>query len=410
MKRRLTSKFINEIQPPAKGELWIADTEVKGLGLRLWATKSGGSKAYCLRLGSRKRLTFDPHRGNGLRFSFIINKAHKSEVGAYLNAARNWAYHEIKANKTNPLERVKLRLEEQQQRDYFKKRISQLTLNQAAQNMIKGMEAAGRSEAYRDQLDSLFHTWQAEELKNKPLEAITAKELAEALVDRKYTWANIRALRAFIHKIYEQGSSFGVRNPIDSYEYSDEISKAFDEKYDVRYPELKNLNPAIHQRIFQILEKNTAQWQQAYCIRLYFEFGAPMTRLMAARWDQILDGQWYPYLPHEKKLWFQVREQITDEVKLLLNRISSFRKRDFAASEYWFPSPNAKSKAHITTVSRLWAKTLKQAGIDRYPLHEFVQTYREHNCPSYYSTYFREYIDRLQTDQKMAVMSKLQQG
>ena len=36
----LTSELIDQLEPPDKGELWIADTHQPGFGIRLWAGKS----------------------------------------------------------------------------------------------------------------------------------------------------------------------------------------------------------------------------------------------------------------------------------------------------------------------------------------------------------------------------------
>ncbi len=405
MKRLLTEDYVNQVTPPNKGEHWIADTKVKKFGLRLWATKSGGSKAFCLRLGPRKRLTFDPY--SSMFYRFHVLRGGELKLGDFLSYAREWAGKEIENRKSSPTDKVKLYLEDQDQRDYFKKQVSQLTLEEAALSLLKGMEVADRSETYRDQLDHLFHNWQADEIKKKQVTEISAKELADALVDRKYTWANIRTLKAFINQIYKQASIFGIYRSDNKYNLGRAVRKAFKEKFDVKYPELRDLKPDVYQEIFRRLEENTAQWQQAYCLRLYFEFGTPLTRLMAARWDQVLDDQWYPYLPHEKQLWFQSRETIDDDVKLLLSRLSDFIKRDFEESGYWFPSLYAQSKPYITTVSRLWKSTLKEMGIEYYPLHEFARSYRKPHRPSYYSTYVREHEDWSQRDRKMAIMSKL---
>lgn len=410
MKRLLTPEFVNEVSPPEKGERWIADTKVRNFGLRLWATKSGGSKAFCLRLGSRKRLTFDPYWDSNYNITLLLSESYDGSLGSYLQPARNWARLETKKQKSIPIDIKKLNKENQKQKDYYKKQVSQLTLQEAAQSLLIGMEISGRSEAYRDQLAKLFHNWNADSIKKKQLTDITAEELADALVDRNYTWANIRALKAFISQIYKQASTFGFYRFHNSKGLGKLVRKAFNEKFDVKYPELRDLKPDVYQEIFRRLEENTGQWQQAYCLRLYFEFSTPLNRLMVARWDQILEGNWYPYLPHEKKLWFQSREKITDDVDLILSRLSDFIKRDFGESEYWFPSQYALSKPHITTVSSLWANTLKQTGIEYYPIVEFAKSYREPHRPSYYSTYSRDYTERLYKDQKMAVMSKLQPG
>jgi hypothetical protein len=62
-RRRLTPEFVHSVTPPERGERWIADTKLKGFGLRLWATRSGGNKAFAVRVlnanGHSIRKTFN---------------------------------------------------------------------------------------------------------------------------------------------------------------------------------------------------------------------------------------------------------------------------------------------------------------------------------------------------------------
>lgn len=50
-KRRLTSQYVSRVRTPRKGERWIADTEVRGFGLRLWAGGRPG-KAFAIRMSN----------------------------------------------------------------------------------------------------------------------------------------------------------------------------------------------------------------------------------------------------------------------------------------------------------------------------------------------------------------------
>ena len=86
-----------------------------------------------------------------------------------------------------------------------------------------------------------------------------------------------------------------------------EVRKQIRNKYGVKYPELINLDPAVHEELFKKLEENEEQWQQAYSIRLFFEFQAPLSRIMAARWCEIYEDHWYPYAPDERSYWFEAR-------------------------------------------------------------------------------------------------------
>jgi len=88
----LTPKLVNSLSPPDRGEKWIADTAVPGFGVRLWATPSGGGKAFSIRAtdadGKVVRKVFRPPSW----WSFDENPR---QLGEYLKSARYWARNEI---------------------------------------------------------------------------------------------------------------------------------------------------------------------------------------------------------------------------------------------------------------------------------------------------------------------------
>lgn len=405
MKRLLTPEFVNEVSPPEKGERWIADTKVKNFGLRLWATKSGGSKAFCIRVGTSKRKTYDPYSNPW--FSFNIRKEPDTEdqLGAYLNQARNWAAVEIQ--KINaPIEKTsQLRREDQENREYFQTHIKKMTLEQAAISFIEGRKKQGFSIAYTDQIDSLFHKWDEPELKETPLTQISPKQLAKTLVNQKYAWGNIRVLRMFFGQVFNQAFKFDACDGLFSEKLGETYRKEMGVNYTVKYPELIGLDKAIYKKLFVQIENNSSQWQQAMCIRLFFEFGAPLTRLMSARWCEIHDGYWYPYAPDERSLWFEAREVIREPARILLDKLANKVKDNFGQSDYWFPSPDSKSVPHITTVSRLWKKSVNELGFEEIPLKEFAMTKRNPTNLSYLG-YFLSLEKTILAEEKKAFLSK----
>jgi len=63
LKALLTKDYIDNLVPPKNGEVWIADTQIRGFGLRLYAT---GESSFCIRSkdlsGNAVRRTFNPYR------------------------------------------------------------------------------------------------------------------------------------------------------------------------------------------------------------------------------------------------------------------------------------------------------------------------------------------------------------
>ena len=295
-RRILTESFVNSVKPPEKGERWIADTKQKGFGLRLWANKSGGYKAYAIRIadinGRMIRKSFDIEN----RKKFILWVRGKFQLGDCLEAARRWARDEI--------DELKGRLTINEERIIYEYpaelRIKKITLGRAAESLISGLRLNGRSQAYVDSLDKLFNRYISKDLQNCALYRLSTKKLAKSLVNQEMSFGNIRTLRSFIGQIYERAGVFyptGRKVEI----LNEHIRKEMD-KYDVQFPELRKLKPSDYEIIFKILEKEENQWQQALCIRSYFIFSAALSRVMSATWSRIYKEFWYPYWPDEKNI------------------------------------------------------------------------------------------------------------
>lgn len=143
-------------------------------------------------------------------------------------------------------------------------------------------------------------------------------------------------------------------------------------------------------------------------LRLFFEFGAPLTRLMAAEWRQCLGEFWYPYAPGERVTWFMHRQKIQTRTGLLLNQVGRLVKKHFGRSCYWFPSVHGRQFNHIRTIEGVWTKTLHDVGSRYYPLREFALSFRQPSTPSYHLTVF-PYFDaaRRELDRKVDLSKEL---
>jgi hypothetical protein len=115
-------------------------------------------------------------------------------------------------------------------------------------------------------------------------------------------------------------------------------------------------------RLFERLEQEEKRWQQALCIRLFFEFHVPMYKLMSACWAQIVDGCWYPYCPNEDEMRYGHHEVLTETERRVVKRILTLLRKDFGVSRYWFPSPFGRKPDHIKTVDGMWREALRDVG------------------------------------------------
>ncbi|NPU63677.1 hypothetical protein HL667_01560 [Bradyrhizobium sp. 83012] len=405
---RLTSQIVDNSVCPIGGERWIADTEVPGFGLRLWRTKHSCNKAFALRVSDPKgrmvRRTYNPKCA--WQAAFDRTDPPSSNLGRFLNEAREWAEDEIARIKGRPT-KAEADWEERKSTGAV---VRKLTLETAASSILKGLYAKGRSERYKDRLDKLFALYVPQKIKHVELGQLDPVEVARTLVQLPTSDGNIRTLRSFISQIMERGASFAG----NFVEFHDEFAREFSSQWakvrQVQYPELNELSTEKYETIFKVLETEDELWQQALAIRLYFAFRRPLCRVTQGSWRQIYGGFWYPYWPDEKAFWFECRESITNELKSQLNRIAELVKRDFVRSTLWFPSHhnrNGKPTSPIQSVEHMWRIALKRASMRYYPLREFSRSYREFNNPSYYLGFIRQYGATFRESQNEAKLSTI---
>lgn len=398
-RRRLTREFVRLTTPPARGERWIADTQLRGFGLRLSATPSGVGKAFGLRITDKKgrkiRKTFDSRNAwprTGDRWKGISNY----ELSDSLEQARRWARDEIDIAKGRPT----LEQDRQTRRQYIARRIRRLTLEEAVQKMTRGMCAEGLSQPYVDRLDRLFALHIPKKLWSSQLNKICPADLARALAAMAANGGNLRILKSFIGQLYDRASEFDSALHSFPAELSRQFWKEWQSVNKLPFPELQHLKRSDYEMIFDRLEAERERCHQALCIRLFFMFGAPLCRLMAAQWWQIVGDRWYPYLPEEKVYWFESSEPLDAHAHVVLGRVRKLA----AKSRYWFPSPDDPSRP-IATTQTLWRDILQRIGSRHYPLAEFARSYRPSNNPTYAMTVLRQYGPMLRSMSNAAKVS-----
>ena len=346
------------------------------------------------------RRTFDPNKTWQIAFP---SEDYKYGLGDFLDEARKWAQDEI--------DKIKGRRTQDEiewaERLSVGRLIRSMTLERAANALLRGLYANGAAERYRDRLDKLFARYVPEQIKTTPLATLNPKQVARALVEANTSPGNVRVLRSFIAQIIEHGASF--HGPLGSFrdKFSDEFSAQWERNRDVRYPELRKFNDEKYLELFRILESDDEYWQQAMAIRLYFAFRAPLNRILSAQWKQIHEHYWYPYWPDEKKYWFECRERIDGNTPKLLDRVKRLAARDFNNSQFWFPSNYPRGVDHIRAVEHAWRRALRRSRIRYYPLREFSRSFREFNNPSYYLSFLNEYGAYARKVQNAAEVSKV---
>src|SRR5580704_9760279 len=118
-RRLLTATFVDSVTLPNRGERWIADTRLRGFGLRLWRSTGGEGKAFAIRAidtkGRQIRRTYDGEARNE-----YFPPHQRRTLGDALDSARDWAADELCRAKGRPT----LREEEDDHRKRISKRLS----------------------------------------------------------------------------------------------------------------------------------------------------------------------------------------------------------------------------------------------------------------------------------------------
>lgn len=380
-KVHLTSSFVDAALPPERGERWIADTEIQGFGLRLWATNSGEGKAFAIRTfttdGRIVRRTFDIRKSSEYRCELIFDLESRG-LGSYLVSARRWACSEICRLKglfprLDRSEAVRVRKAEQ---------TLQSSVQKATENLLDDMRRRKLSDPYIDRLDKLFFIHLPKAIRSAPMAEVSPSQIATALSKANLAPTALRVLRNFVIRVFETAVPAKSSLLYFSRELDDLLHGARSHCYNGLFNQLEDFAEENYETLFQRLEAEKTYWQQGMCVRLFFEFWTPFHRLLGARWDGIVHGRWYPYPPSERRLNFRYGGLIDNRVAGLLDRVRRLGTEEFGASSYWFPSRFGRKFGHIRTVDTIWRDALYDIGARYFPLRKAALSYR-------YSEFYR---------------------
>ncbi len=382
----LTPELVDSLEAPASGERWVADESLKGFGVRLWAG-GGRNAAYAIRVrdknGKARRETFSVwHDGPsswearqkarqlGLDGNFTF------PLGAFLDDARRWAKERIKVQKggTGRIERRNERYRRAAES------VKEITLEGMAIRALRRIEISNKSDNYSIQLQKLFGRL-SEEIRASLIYNVNIRNIAAEIAHPSLPVWQSRALQSFIGQVYARANKWhGPGGRI-----SDAITRRvawLREKQSVPHPRILEISDSEISSFLIKLEGEKKFWREALALRIYFETGAKLRRVLSARWDQIISDTWYPYSYEEREFWFMGRESINDTCKHALSRCLEMARSEGISSDYIFPSKTIHDRS-ITTVRRYWLRISAQLGWKNLPLSHIVQRYNPRNTPSY---------------------------
>jgi integrase len=383
----LTPEVVEAIDPPTQGEIWIADTHLKHFGLRTWAGKKGGNCAYAIRLrdqfGILVRETFRPDRDHPY---FRWEGGWDKPLGYFLEAARAWARDRIAINLGLPTSA------DRQARAWRRRKAKVLstTIGDAMDRRLAGLRRRSRDHLYLDQIRNLVALHIPDDVLRATFQRVPVRRLADSISNRGLSYGNVKVLRAFVGAVFKEAAgNFGPLHwKLES------IQRICARNLDLRkappYPQILRITEADYRRFFQVLEADPS-WRQALAIRLYFDTGAKLQQILRARWSDIVDGTWFPFLPDERRLWYESRQRLGSEAAVILGLIEDRHRVEGLTSPYLFPSPKNQA-APIKTVQRHWNRYCATFGWRGLPISHVVLRHRPRDNPSYSLFFYRAYL------------------
>ena len=365
----LTQRLVDEAEPPERGEKWISDVRQKGFGLRLWRSPKGEPrKAYCIRVsdayGNSTRRTLDIAYARYLlreeSWEFRSGRRSDPPLGELISIARRWAHDELAKIKGMPT----LQEEQLKQKKLGMRRAQALTLGRAAEYALRGMAERGVSQKYRDRIDKLFSTHIPASMAAKNICKVTLKDISQIFNSTSLKPGNLRILRPFLGQLLDMPARFGVWPKMTSYRFG-RVPKL--EKRASRSEQIGAWTEKDYAEFFQRLETEEEKWQQAYCLRIYLSCSAPITRVMAARWDEMWVVKHEPSFLRRtpsKSLRWQYRpdwrgvQPMRGVCAEIVRKCFEKCQSEFPNTPYLFPTGFGRRVEHIRSIDHMWRLAL----------------------------------------------------
>lgn len=349
MRRFLTEEFIDNLKAPASGEIWIADTEIKGFGIRLWAGRKYTSGAFAVRTtdqnGRAVRKTFDPYKNQN--WTWRLKKSDPSDfvvftdneaalkLSIFLDDAREWAKTEIgrlKGKLASEKEEEAARNDYEKMREDFGDYLKKQSLGKLTELVIERGSCRGWSQRYQDRLRKAFYAFDKDgRIKNKTILELNEGILPGLIEKSNISPGNLRLLRSILNvvlwNIHEMGGgTIAAIYPRHARNFNPKASEAYHEKFILE--DYKKLFSTIHEIPFN--------WRSKICIEMCFYINTPVTCIMRGRWSHIIEATWLPYAPSERKNWYWTGQRIDQQFLEFLRRIRIHLIEEGISSDYWF--------------------------------------------------------------------------
>ncbi|WP_156901205.1 hypothetical protein [Nisaea denitrificans] len=367
----------------------MADTLVRGFGLRLWKTSNSSGVAFAIRVtdahGRSVRKTYDPFKdylSNPLR-SWYFSERYMSPSGsimlsAFLEPAREWAKVEIGRLKGRLPSEEEIRLAEVEyssMRAKTRRYIEKKSLGELCEIILdeRSRRARGWTEEYADRLRHAFDKFDSQvKIRDVTLGELSDGRLTELIEKSTISNGNLRNLRSLLNVVLWNVHEVGGPS----------IGKVFPggRRYGLRTQPLPSVLDDFTKENFLEIIKGARElcldWRASTCIELCFHFWAPITRIMSGRWSQIIENRWYPYSASERSSWYYRWSRIDGPEFACLKRAADEAEEEGLHSDFFFPSPVFPHEP-VSNIDRAWFSLLSELELPRLSLKQCVTRYRQ---------------------------------
>jgi hypothetical protein len=372
-RRYLTPEFIDRLVPPTRGDRWIADTSLRGFGVRLWAGKTRG-KSFAIRVRGKDGQT--------------IREAILPAESRWLQYARERAedrIQKIKGREPTPTFRERM-----QQK--WQPRLRKMSFDDLAKLAIEIQRRTVKSTQYVDDNWSRYNSFAAQELGKRKAHTVTAEDMFGVIKLLDHKPAQKRNLHSFFTYMLNLAWTLSpdFRVAAVGLQRGDLISYQKKEYY---YDNKLKLETKDFRELFKILKREKVHVQKAYFIHLMFLLGSDVSprKLLQARTEEFFitkpitfrdfwndnkkETHTYVYWkPHfVKKKYFSYRLQ-DDEIDVL-RKIFRYNQKIFPDSPFLFPSLRSAKSGHMTSFIDYWHQIKSKTGLPDMPLRKLVGNY-----------------------------------
>ncbi len=387
-RRLLTPEFVDGIMPPERGEIWIADTRVRGFGLRVWASKGPDFKAFAIRKnacsGGTIRKAFQPWR-DGYRlfwqrpdWAAITDECGRVRLGALLEEARDWARDEtdiVVGRRLSAQDQQALSDEHEQMRNHIGAVLSGRELGHLVEVLLRYGELRGWTEQYRDRLRHAFNLFDPDD----KIRSMSVGELADGRIDglieqSNLSHANFRLLRSLLQTVFWNVHFLG--GPAMGDIVPDQFRLAAQTKLANKFSAHSEISRSDVDGLLKQLRTSASNWRPRCCIALKCCFRAPISKVLSGRWSQIVDDLWFPYSPNERTHWSSKYERIDQSALDWLRLARESAASEGIESDFWFPRVD-NVELPISSVDRLWRSLQEASASEAISLSKYASTVKD---------------------------------